>query len=747
MAIGVISILIITAIFFAYVANKVAGVDHKISDFSNDIHKDVEKNVNTLAVKMHDDFKHRGKLQEEKLNQIGDAWRSSLDKTVADVKGEIGKLKTEATQNNVSLREEVLKIMHENAVDFHEQITQVRDNNTKEIQKYQDHLTQQVREYAHKEHETLNKVLNDISGNVKGNLNDLVDNQKEAIKNITTTVGSGYTALAQKVETDINKSTGTATDTLASISQNINTSINEVNTKVNKDLHDISDQLTANLTEVNSKVDTTLSNVSTSLTKNMGDLSTRLNEDINTVTTNLDKSVTDVSSNLNQNVDKVSENLNKSVDNVSSSLESNVKNITDHMNKSVSNVEERIDAGLGDVTNKYADGLLQINKNMDKGIHTLNVAVDDNFDKVGEKVNQRIQDDMKSLKDVFEKFASKVHAIEETREKIENLTENVNILSQVLDDRRSRGNLGETLIESIVSDNLSPNDYELYHELSSGIKVDCVLKLPKPTGNLAINTKIDLSDLEIINAPNETNENRDKARVDFHKKLKSAIKQTADKCIIENETAEAALLLLPSESAFSEAHVHHRNLVDESYKKQVWLASPSTLIAMVTVARAVIKDSTARNEVIALNKEIIDISKDYQDLESNVQKMTRNIDDLLTHSSDTRIAARRIGDRFDQLHSIIRKNPDYNQMVDDVEMKIPHQPKEVVVKVEDAKEATPKVEEKKEEVKPIESSSNGESKEVKKTEEQPKQNESTNNNPVVPNKSKDNNQSKQAHNK
>ena len=128
-------------------------------------------------------------------------------------------------------------------------------------------------------------------------------------------------------------------------------------------------------------------------------------------------------------------------------------------------------------------------------------------------------------------------------------------------------------------------------------------------------------------------------------------------CILEDETAEGAILLLPTESAFSEAHVHHRDLVQEAYKKKVWLASPSTLIAMVTIARAVIKDADARNEIEAARHELKEIEEDYGALEKDIQKLMIHIDDILTISTETRKAARGIGVRINQVNGIFSLSP------------------------------------------------------------------------------------------
>ncbi|MBF2735261.1 MAG: DNA recombination protein RmuC [Betaproteobacteria bacterium AqS2] len=631
MAIAVIAVLIIVAVFFAIVANKIIGVDSKMADLTDNIHVKVEKDITVLSQRLHDDLEERDAKHKAVLDNLGESWRGSLEKAVSEFRGETGKLKGEAAYNAENLRESMMKIISDNAVDFAEQIANVRDVNAKAVEDYQQNLSTQIRDNAAREHEEMTKALEAIAAAVDGNVTDLVENQKKSIEKVTKSVSSGYRQLAEKVEQDINASTGSASETLASVTKAISSGVEDASGSLNESLASMNKELDDNLTRINSRVNEALGAVATDMAGNFGTISERLNADIDSVTEKLDGGISDVSGRLNENIDSVN---------------------------------AKIDSGIASVNKKVADDLSAIGGQMGQGIDTLGQQIDANFDKVGAKVNKRIQKDMSDMHETFSNFAAKVDAIEQTRAHIAQLAENVSVLAQVLDDRRARGSLGEVLIESIVKDTLSPGDYELNAELSNGFKVDCLLKLPKPSGSIAISTKLDLSDLEVVLAPTAAAGEVKQAREAFGAKLAAAIDELAANAVIKDETAEGALLLLPSESAFSEAHVNHRALVDEAYKKQVWLASPSTLIAMVTVARAVIKDATARREIESLRAELAGVEADYDKLERNIAQLMRTSDDLLSLSTDTRKGARRISDRFGQLHSIIGTAPEAVKLPD-----------------------------------------------------------------------------------
>ena len=303
------------------------------------------------------------------------------------------------------------------------------------------------------------------------------------------------------------------------------------------------------------------------------------------------------------------------------------------------------------------EGLEKLSSNISENLTGLTAQVDDKLVKVNTQFDSRLQENMSGLLKVFSTFANKVDVIEATRSQIENMAQGVEQLKRILDDRRSRGTIGEVLVESIVSDVLSPNDYELNASLSNGEKVNCLLKLPKPSGNVAISSHFDLSDLEVLTGTYSSEQEIDAARKSFATKLENEIKQVSERCIIPGETAEGAVLLLASETAFIEAHSNHRELIAEAYQRQVWIASPTTVIAMVTVARAVIKDATARHEIQRIHSKMTAIEADFEGLEQSLSTFYRNFDQLLDTSIEIRKTARVIGDRFHSVSRLITEDP------------------------------------------------------------------------------------------
>src|SRR5262249_31946761 len=71
---------------------------------------------------------------------------------------------------------------------------------------------------------------------------------------------------------------------------------------------------------------------------------------------------------------------------------------------------------------------------------------------------------------------------------------------------------------------------------------------------------------------------------------------TAKKSTRPGETADSALMFLPSEAVYAELHANFPALVEETFRSRVWIVSPTTLMATLTTVRAVLKDVHLREQ-------------------------------------------------------------------------------------------------------------------------------------------------------
>ena len=219
--------------------------------------------------------------------------------------------------------------------------------------------------------------------------------------------------------------------------------------------------------------------------------------------------------------------------------------------------------------------------------------------------------------------------IDEAQKKIGELSTQVVSLQEVLSNKQARGAFGEVQLNDLVQNALPPQAYAFQSTLSSGARVDCLLKLPQPPGPIAIDAKFPLESYTALRAVAAGDSaGLAVAQRAFQQAIRKHIGDIRDKYIVPGETAESALMFLPSEAVYAELHANFTGLVEESYKARVWIVSPTTMMATLNTVRAVLKDVRMREQAGEIQKMVGLLMDD-------VRRLGERVDKLKTHFAST----------------------------------------------------------------------------------------------------------------
>src|SRR5258706_5470662 len=125
----------------------------------------------------------------------------------------------------------------------------------------------------------------------------------------------------------------------------------------------------------------------------------------------------------------------------------------------------------------------------------LTKTTDSRLEQISGKVTERLEEGFKKTNETFVNVMARLATIDEAQKKIDGLTSNVVSLQELLGDKRSRGAFGEVQLENLVRNILPEMAYEFQYTFKSqanSVRVDCVLKLPPPTGMVAVDAKFPL---------------------------------------------------------------------------------------------------------------------------------------------------------------------------------------------------------------------------------------------------------------
>ena len=244
----------------------------------------------------------------------------------------------------------------------------------------------------------------------------------------------------------------------------------------------------------------------------------------------------------------------------------------------------------------------------------------------------------------------RLSAIDKAQENITKLSGDVLGLQDILSNKQTRGAFGEIQLNDIVTKALPSGSFQMQATLSNGKRADCVVVLPNPPGPIVIDSKFPLEAYEAIRAAKTEFELSEAARF-FRISVKKHIKSISEKYIVEGETAEGALLFLPSEAVYAELHANFPELVRVGFEAKVWIVSPTTCMATLNTIRAILKDARMREEAGAIRKELGLLYQDVSRLGTRVENLDRHFSSAVKDLSEIKISSDKAGLRARRLES------------------------------------------------------------------------------------------------
>jgi DNA recombination protein RmuC len=286
--------------------------------------------------------------------------------------------------------------------------------------------------------------------------------------------------------------------------------------------------------------------------------------------------------------------------------------------------------------------LAEVRQQFGASAELLQKSVDARLADISGKVNERLDEGFRKTNETFVNVMARLATIDEAQKKIDGLTTNVVSLQQLLGDKRARGAFGEMQLETIVRNQLPTGAFEFQHTFGRGVRADCILRLPEPTGVIAIDSKFPLENFERMVHGEAT-------AAAFKSDLRRHIDAVAGKYIIPGETADGAVLFIPAEAVFAEIHAHHRDVVEYAQLRHVWLVSPTTLMAVLNTARAVIKDVETRRQVHVIKQELGKLGTEFTRFQDRMDKLARHIEQAHDDARQIRTTSQKITQRFNAI--------------------------------------------------------------------------------------------------
>ncbi|WP_342077850.1 DNA recombination protein RmuC [Yoonia sp. SS1-5] len=250
----------------------------------------------------------------------------------------------------------------------------------------------------------------------------------------------------------------------------------------------------------------------------------------------------------------------------------------------------------------------------------------------------------KSLTALQERLAT----IDKAQTNIEKLSGDVLSLQDILSNKQTRGAFGEIQLQDIVSKALPADSFTWQATLSNNKRADCLIHLPNPPGPIVIDAKFPLEAYEAL-VTADSKADKDRAATALGQAVRTHIKKISESYLIEGETADGALMFLPSEAVYAELHSRLAHIVREGFAARVWIVSPTTCMATLNTMRAILKDARMREQTGAIRKELALLGGDVDRLVTRVGNLDRHFGQAAKDIEDIKISAEKAGKRAHRL--------------------------------------------------------------------------------------------------
>lgn len=231
--------------------------------------------------------------------------------------------------------------------------------------------------------------------------------------------------------------------------------------------------------------------------------------------------------------------------------------------------------------------------------------------KLIEQINQQVSRELQNV-------TKQVAETKETNKQVFSLAEQLQDLEKVLKNQKTRGNLGEMGLELILSNILSPLNYEMQYRFDDGKIVDAIIKT-EGDKFIPVDAKFSLDNYRrIIDEVQE--DKRSELEKVFKNDLKKRIDETAQYIRPNEGTLPFAFMFIPAEAIYYDLLVNEvgavkantRNLIDYAYHdKKVIIVSPTTFAAYL--------------QSVLYGFKAFQIERSAVEIQKNVEKLGRHL--------------------------------------------------------------------------------------------------------------------------
>jgi DNA recombination protein RmuC len=279
-------------------------------------------------------------------------------------------------------------------------------------------------------------------------------------------------------------------------------------------------------------------------------------------------------------------------------------------------------------------------------------ALAQRLDAFGQRVGERLKAGSDESQVTLKALGERLALIDQAQATINKLSGEVVSLQALLSNKQARGAFGEAQLEAVVRDQLPAAYVEFQATLKGGTRADCLLKLPPPLGPLCIDAKFPREAYDLLRQAGGDAALKLQALRAFGVAVAKHVEDIAARYVVPGETAEAALMFVPSEAVYAAIHDELGEVVERARRRKVFIVSPTTLWAVLNTLRAVIKDTRLKEQAHLIQAEVRKLLEDIARLDERVTALGKHFGQVTDDVRKIQITTDKLtktGQRIDEL--------------------------------------------------------------------------------------------------
>ncbi len=324
-------------------------------------------------------------------------------------------------------------------------------------------------------------------------------------------------------------------------------------------------------------------------------------------------------------------------------------------NNGNNDMTERLGRFETDIVKEISSFKGDFSKDLREDFEKLNTKIENRLILINDKVNERLDINFEKTNKTFNNVLERLSKIDEAQKKIDGLSSDIISLQSVLTDKKTRGIYGEVNLNYILKSTFGEKNkgiYDVQHTLSNGFIADAILYAPSPLGTICIDSKFPLENYQRMTDTTSPKSERETATKLFKSDVRKHIDAIYSKYIIKGETTDEAIMFLPAEAIFAEINAYHPDLLEEAYRKKVWITSPTTLMSTLTIIQMILKNLERDKYAKVIHDELNKLGDEFDRYKERWDKLSRSIDTVSKDVKDIHTTTDKITKRFNAISSV-----------------------------------------------------------------------------------------------